>query len=116
MNAEQDFVGTIEPTGQDVLDATKLADWMAANVAGFTGPVTVRKFAGGQSNPTYRLESPSGSYVLRLTVSDSLLSGSANVTITVNPGPAFTLTALGIANPITAGTAGSTTVTLRDAS
>ena len=65
MNAEQDFVGTVEPTGQDVLDTAKLADWMTANVNGFTGPVTVRKFAGGQSNPTYRLDSPSGSYVLR---------------------------------------------------
>jgi aminoglycoside phosphotransferase (APT) family kinase protein len=65
MNAEQDFVGTVEPTGQDILDAEKLADWMTANVAGFIGPVTVRKFAGGQSNPTYRLDSPSGSYVLR---------------------------------------------------
>ncbi len=65
MNAEQDFTGTIEPTGQDILDADKLAEWMGSNVAGFTGPVTVRKFAGGQSNPTYRLDSPSGSYVLR---------------------------------------------------
>jgi len=65
MNAEEDFVGTIEPTGQDVLDAGRLAEWMAANVAGFSGPVTVRKFAGGQSNPTYRLDAPSGSYVLR---------------------------------------------------
>jgi aminoglycoside phosphotransferase (APT) family kinase protein len=65
MNAEQDFVGTIEPTGQDVLDETKLAAWMDANVAGFNGPVTVRKFAGGQSNPTYRLDSPTGAYVLR---------------------------------------------------
>jgi aminoglycoside phosphotransferase (APT) family kinase protein len=65
MNAEQNFVGTIEPTGQDVLDETKLAGWMNTNVAGFTGPVTVRKFAGGQSNPTYRLDSLSGAYVLR---------------------------------------------------
>ncbi len=65
MNAEQDFVGTIEPTGQDVLDEAKLAAWMTANVTGFTGPVTIRKFAGGQSNPTYRLDSPSGAYVLR---------------------------------------------------
>jgi aminoglycoside phosphotransferase (APT) family kinase protein len=65
MNAEQDFVGTIEPTGQDVLDEANLAAWMTANVAGFTGPVGVRKFAGGQSNPTYRLDSPSGAYVLR---------------------------------------------------
>ena len=65
MDASKDFVGTIEPTGQDVIDETKLAAWMDANVEGFTGPVTVRKFAGGQSNPTYRLDSPSGAYVLR---------------------------------------------------
>ncbi len=65
MNAEQDFTGTIEPTGQDILDDAKLAAWMTASVAGFAGPVTVRKFAGGQSNPTYRLDSPSGAYVLR---------------------------------------------------
>ena len=65
MNAEQDFVGTIEPVGQDVLDADRLAAWMAENVEGFKGPVTVRKFAGGQSNPTYRLDSLSGAYVLR---------------------------------------------------
>jgi aminoglycoside phosphotransferase (APT) family kinase protein len=65
MNAEQDFVGTIEPTGQDVLDADRLGAWMTANVEGFTGPLTICKFAGGQSNPTYRLDSPSGAYVLR---------------------------------------------------
>jgi aminoglycoside phosphotransferase (APT) family kinase protein len=35
------------------------------NVEGFIGPVEVRKFAGGQSNPTYKLTSPSGNYVLR---------------------------------------------------
>jgi aminoglycoside phosphotransferase (APT) family kinase protein len=65
MDATTAFSGTIEPTGQDILDAARLAAWMADNVAGFTGPVSVRKFAGGQSNPTYRLNSPSGAYVLR---------------------------------------------------
>jgi aminoglycoside phosphotransferase (APT) family kinase protein len=65
MDATTAFTGTIEPTGQDKLDEIKLASWMDTNVAGFTGPVTVRKFAGGQSNPTYRLDSPSGAYVLR---------------------------------------------------
>ena len=38
---------------------------MHSNVEGFVGPVEVRKFAGGQSNPTYKLTSPSGAYVLR---------------------------------------------------
>ncbi len=65
MNAEQDFVGTIAPEGADVLDITRLTAWMEANVADFQGPLTISKFKGGQSNPTYRLDSPSGRYVLR---------------------------------------------------
>ena len=59
------FTGTIAPSGADVLDAEALARWMNAHVEGFAGPLAIRKFAGGQSNPTYRIESPSGSYVLR---------------------------------------------------
>ncbi len=47
------------------LDEAKLADWLAANVAGFAGPIAVTKFPGGQSNPTYRIDAGSGSYVLR---------------------------------------------------
>ncbi|WP_333572036.1 phosphotransferase family protein [Sphingomonas sp.] len=47
------------------LDETRLAAWAAAHVPGFTGPVTLTKFPGGQSNPTYRVENQSGAYVLR---------------------------------------------------
>lgn len=47
----------------EALDA--VSAWMSAHVAGFEGPVTAVKFDVGQSNPTYRLDSPSGSYVLR---------------------------------------------------
>ena len=65
MNPSAAFTGTIAPTGQDVLDAIRLTEWMVANVEGFTGPLGIAKFAGGQSNPTYRLDSPSGAYVLR---------------------------------------------------
>lgn len=38
---------------------------MRSHVEGFQGPLTVRQFKGGQSNPTYLLESPSGKYALR---------------------------------------------------
>ncbi|MEP7350731.1 MAG: phosphotransferase family protein [Sphingorhabdus sp.] len=65
INAEAVFTGTSIPEGADRLDEAKLAEWMAAYVAGFEGPIEVRKFAGGQSNPTYRLNAKSGSYVLR---------------------------------------------------
>ncbi len=65
IDAQTAFTGTVAPKGADILDADKLAQWMAENVEGFTGPVEVLKFAGGQSNPTYRLNAQSGSYVLR---------------------------------------------------
>lgn len=65
MNAEEAFTGTVEPQGQDRLDEGRLTEWMAANVEGFAGPLRIAKFKGGQSNPTYRLDAASGSYVLR---------------------------------------------------
>ncbi|MCG8441630.1 MAG: phosphotransferase family protein, partial [Caulobacterales bacterium] len=46
-------------------DEDALAAWMGANVEGFAGPLTVRQFKGGQSNPTYKLETASAAYVLR---------------------------------------------------
>lgn len=47
------------------LDEARLGDWLAGNVAGFARPFRIEKFAGGQSNPTYRIDAASGSYVLR---------------------------------------------------
>jgi aminoglycoside phosphotransferase (APT) family kinase protein len=65
IDAETDFVGTVAPEGADRLDEARLAAWMDANVEGFAGPIDLTKFKGGQSNPTYRIDSPSGRYVLR---------------------------------------------------
>src|SRR3546814_4474588 len=55
-------ISTIPVPEQDRLDEAALTAWMETNVAGFRGPLTYAKFAGGQSNPTYRLDSPSGRY------------------------------------------------------
>ena len=65
LNAEADFVGTVEPEGADRLDEGKLSAWLEANVAGYQGPMKLTKFKGGQSNPTYKIEAASGNYVLR---------------------------------------------------
>ena len=65
LDAQTAFSGTALPEGADKIDETKLAQWMSVNVDGFEGPVEALKFAGGQSNPTYRLNAKSGSYVLR---------------------------------------------------
>ena len=65
IDAQSAFSGTVEPAEKDRLDTASLTGWMAAHVEGFAGPVSVRKFAGGQSNPTYRLDTPGRAYVLR---------------------------------------------------
>src|SRR4030081_535399 len=38
---------------------------MRPNVGGFAGPLTALQLKGGQSNPTYRLDTPARSYVMR---------------------------------------------------
>ncbi len=47
------------------LDGAKLSAWIVANIAQAEGPFTFAKFPGGQSNPTYRVDSANKSYVLR---------------------------------------------------
>lgn len=47
------------------LPAAALAAYIEAHVDGFRGPLTATKFKGGQSNPTYRIDAASGTYVLR---------------------------------------------------
>lgn len=59
------MTGTIAVPEKDRLDEARLSTWMAANVDGFAGPISLSKFKGGQSNPTYRVDTPSRSYVLR---------------------------------------------------
>ena len=60
-------------------DESALARWMTANVAGFSGPMTVAQFKGGQSNPTYRLTTPGADYVLRRKPPGPLLKGAHDV-------------------------------------
>lgn len=50
------------PTG---FDEAALHAWLSQHLAGYAGPLQVAKFAGGQSNPTYRLGTPGATYVMR---------------------------------------------------
>ena len=59
------FTGTVEPSEADRLNEANLTAWMEANVEGFQGPLEQGKFKGGQSNPTYKLSTPTKNYVLR---------------------------------------------------
>jgi aminoglycoside phosphotransferase (APT) family kinase protein len=51
--------------GKHDLSLDPLEAWLSRHVEGFRGPVAAERFAGGQSNPTYKLEAGSGEYVLR---------------------------------------------------
>lgn len=57
-------------------DEAALARWVEAEVEGFSGPLTVEQFKGGQSNPTYKLVTPGRSYVLRRKPPGPVLKGA----------------------------------------
>jgi aminoglycoside phosphotransferase (APT) family kinase protein len=59
------FSGTKDVASALAIDAERLAAYLAANLPDFNGPLTVRQFKGGQSNPTYLIETSSHRYVLR---------------------------------------------------
>jgi aminoglycoside phosphotransferase (APT) family kinase protein len=65
VDRQQVFSGTKDVAAALRIDVASLERYLAANVAGFAGPLTVRQFKGGQSNPTYLLETPQSRYVLR---------------------------------------------------
>ena len=62
--------------GAFALDETALATALGAAIPGFRGPLTATKFTGGQSNPTYRIDAASGSYVLRRKPPGALLASA----------------------------------------
>ncbi len=62
---DKEMVGTIEVPERDRLDLDRLTAWFEDNVEDFAGPISYTKFKGGQSNPTYRIDTPGRSYVLR---------------------------------------------------
>ena len=68
--------GTSEVRPAHRFDEQKLFEWMRVNVDGFTGPLKVEQFRGGQSNPTYRLFTPGRSYVLRRKPPGDILPGA----------------------------------------
>jgi aminoglycoside phosphotransferase (APT) family kinase protein len=59
------FTGTKEVAEPLRFDPVRLETYLAREAPGFCGPLTVSQFKGGQSNPTYLLETPGRKYVLR---------------------------------------------------
>ena len=62
---DEQYSGTKQVADALAFDEARLAAWMAEQVEDYEGPLTVSQFRGGQSNPTYKLETPGHSYVLR---------------------------------------------------
>jgi len=50
-------------------DEAALVRHLRGQLPGFDGPLRVRQLQGGQSNPTFHLETTDGEYVLRKTSS-----------------------------------------------
>jgi aminoglycoside phosphotransferase (APT) family kinase protein len=58
------------------IDAARLEPYLAEHVEGFTRPLEIRQFKGGQSNPTYLLSTPTRRYVLRRKPPGQLLASA----------------------------------------
>ena len=74
--AAQSHAGTTSVRAGHVFDEASLIRWMEANVAGYSGPLLVEQFKGGQSNPTYKLVTPARNYVLRRKPPGRILQGA----------------------------------------
>ena len=76
---EQANAGTTSVREEHRLNEPVLSRWMEEHVSGFEGPLAIEQFKGGQSNPTYKLNTPKLSYVLRRKPSGPILPGAHDV-------------------------------------
>jgi len=65
MSNFEHFIGTQAVSEKQAFDVVALSAWLDKNLPDFCGPLTVESFKGGQSNPTYKLNTPTQSYVMR---------------------------------------------------
>jgi aminoglycoside phosphotransferase (APT) family kinase protein len=65
VSRDEEFSGTKPVEERHRLNEANLDAWMRENVEGYKGPLSVLQFKGGQSNPTYQINTPGASYVLR---------------------------------------------------
>ena len=74
---DEEFSGTKPVEERHRIDEISLDRWLSQNVEGYKGPLVVLQFKGGQSNPTYRLDTPDRSYVMRRKPFGKLLAVGA---------------------------------------
>lgn len=73
---QQQFAGTRDVRDAHSFDVGRLDDYLSSNVDAYRGPLTVKQFRGGQSNPTYLLETPGANYVMRRKPPGKLLKSA----------------------------------------
>ncbi len=61
----EQFIGTKPVDERHRFDSGRLESYLREHVEGFSGPLTVEQFSGGQSNPTFLLKAGKARYVLR---------------------------------------------------
>jgi len=61
----EQFVGTMPVQERHRFDAAALEGFLRSHVEGYSGPLAVEQFKGGQSNPTFRLSAGGRHYVMR---------------------------------------------------
>ena len=66
--------GTRPVAARHAFDTAALERWLAGELAGFSGPLEVAQFAGGQSNPTFLVSTPAAEYVPRKKPPGELLA------------------------------------------
>jgi len=61
----EQFVGTMPVQERHRFDAAVLETYLRGRIEGFSGPLAIEQFKGGQSNPTYRLSAGGKHYAMR---------------------------------------------------
>jgi aminoglycoside phosphotransferase (APT) family kinase protein len=73
---QQAFCGTGPVRSGYEIDIDALEKYMTEHVDEFEGPIELKQFRGGQSNPTYQIIAPAKKYVLRRKPSGKLLKSA----------------------------------------
>ena len=96
IDRQQAFSGT---TASDI-DAAALESYLAHHIDGFAGPLTLARFKGGQSNPTYKLSTPTRAYVLRRKPFGKLLPSAHAIEREYRVTQALALAGFPVARPL----------------
>lgn len=76
LDRQEAFGGTRPVSEAHRIDEARLANYLRDHLDGFNGPLRIEQFKGGQSNPTYKLTTPSTGYVLRRKPPGKLLASA----------------------------------------